>query len=256
MVQGVAVRAMAVRGLAGLFALSWLVLPGFGLIDLSVTWSADWPEALEAGWGLFSTVIVGAAFGLVAIRPRSTVPAVAQLVVATVALAVSTVVAKEGRLFVLAALLGLQTAIVAGPARGSWPWHPRSSRASRPLLVVAAAGAVPWLVYALHMWALNRENRSDSDITLGIDHYSMQGALAVSLAVLPLLAALREEARALVAASAGVAAFYLALVSLAWPNSAGALDKAWSAAAIAWALALLAGSLLQKRNDPRMRVVP
>jgi hypothetical protein len=75
-----------------------LVLPGFGVIDLSVTWSADWPQVLEAGWGLFATVIVGAAFVLVALRPCRSAPGAAQLTVATVALAISAVVAKEGRL--------------------------------------------------------------------------------------------------------------------------------------------------------------
>ena len=69
-VQGVAMRRVAVRLLAGLFAVGWLVFPGFGAIDLSVTWDADWPQVLEAGWGLFFTVIVGAAFALVALRPR------------------------------------------------------------------------------------------------------------------------------------------------------------------------------------------
>jgi hypothetical protein len=38
------------RATAGLFAVSWVVLPGFGAIDLAVTWSADWPQVLEAGW--------------------------------------------------------------------------------------------------------------------------------------------------------------------------------------------------------------
>ena len=46
------VRLIVVRVLAVLFALTWLVLPGFGLIDLSVTWDPDWPVVLEASWGV------------------------------------------------------------------------------------------------------------------------------------------------------------------------------------------------------------
>jgi len=231
---------------------SWLVFPGFGVIDLSVTWSADWPQVLEAGWGLFATVIVGAAFALIAIRPRNFAPAVAQLIVATASLAVSSVVADEGRLLAFAVLLALQTAIVAGllgraRSRPVDTRAPQSSGTSRPLLVVAVAGSVAWVVYALQMWGLNREERSDSDITLGVDHYSVQGALAVALAVLPLVAALWEDARPLLSVCAGVAAFYLALVSLAWPNSPGGLDRSWAAVAIAWALALLAGTLMAGR---------
>ena len=248
-------RGMAGRVLAGLCALSWFVLPGFGVIDLSVTWNADWPQVLEAGWGLFAVVIVGAAFVLVAVFPRGSAPAVAQLVIATFALAISAVVAVEGRLLLLVALLAFQTAMVGILLRGAWPsgsdlWPPRPSGLSRSLLLVACAGAIPWLTYALHMWALTRDDRSDSDVTLGIDHYSVQGALALSLALLSLLAALRENARPFVPVVVSVAAFYLGLVSLAWPNSAGGFSRAWSAAAIGWALALLAVALA-----PRLRPV-
>jgi hypothetical protein len=243
--QGVAMRLLLVRVLAGLCAASWLVLPGFGVIDLSVTWSADWPQVLEAGWGLFATVIVGAAFVLVSVRPRGSTPAGAQLVIAIVALPVSAVFAKEGRLLLLASLLALQTAIVGGLLRGAGAGGddssaPRPAGVSRTLLVVACAGVIPWLVYALHMWALNRESRSDSDVTIGIDHYSVQGALALSLGLLPVVAALRANVRPFVPVCASIAAFYLGLVSLAWPASPGGLSRAWSAAAIAWALALLA----------------
>ena len=200
-------RRLAACLLSGVFAISWLVLPGFGLIDLSVTWDADWPQVLEAGWGLFATAIVGAAFLMLAVRPRVSMPAVAQLAVATGSLAVSAVVARETGLLVLAALLGLETAIVGGLLRGAWRdgmelWRP-FSRISRLLLLLAAVGAVPWLAYALHMWSLNREERSDSDITMGIDHYAMQGALALVLVVLPLLAALRADLHPFVPVCAG-----------------------------------------------------
>lgn len=239
---------MAVRVLAGLCAASWLILPGFGVIDLSVTWDADWPQVLEAGWGLFTAVLVGAAFAVVVVRPRRSAPCVAQLVVATIALAISAVIALEDSLLMLVALLALQTAIVGVLLRGAWPTGtdyraPRPSGVSRSLLVVACVGAIPWLFYALRMWASNREGRTDSDLTLGIDHYSVQGALALSLALLPLVAALWEEARPFVPACASVAAFYLGLVSFAWPNSAGGFSRAWSAAAMAWALVLLGVAL-------------
>ena len=238
-------RRVTVRLLAGLFAVGWLVFPGFGAIDLSVTWDADWPQVLEAGWGLFFTVIVGAAFALVALRPRGPMPAAAQLVVATVALAISAVVAREDKLFAFVALLALQTAMLGWLLRGASEAVTNSTRVqssgiSRSLLAVGAVGLVPWLAYALHMWALNRDERSDSDITVGIDHYSVQGALALSLAVLPLLAAWRQDARPFIPVCAGAAAFYLGLVSLAWPSSPGGLGQAWAATAMVWGIALLA----------------
>lgn len=252
-VQAVAVRRVATSVLSGLFALSWVVLPGFGAIDLSVTWNAEWPQVLEAGWGLFATVIVAASFARLAVGRGASMPAVSQLVVATSCLAASAVVAREAELLVLVALLGLETAIVAGLVAATLR-HETQSRPpglSRRLLLVAGAGAVPWLAYALRMWSLNREDRTDSDVTLGIDHYSVQGALALLLAVLPVWAAARADLRPFVPVCTGIAASYLGLVSLAWPNAAGALGQAWSIAAIAWGLALLAATF-----GARIHIVP
>ena len=248
-------RRLAARLLSGLFAVTWLVLPGFGLIDLSVTWDAEWPQVLEAGWGLFATVIVGSCFGLLAVRPRASMPAAAQLVVATGSVAVSAVAASETGLFALGALLALQTVIVGGLLRGAWSdgtelWAPLA-RVSRPLLLVAGAGAIPWLSYALHMWSLNREGRGDGDVTIGIDHYSVQGALGLVLVVLPLLAALRADVQPFVPVCAGAAASYLGLVSLAWPDASGGFGRAWSIAAMVWGLALIAATFAH-----RIRAVP
>jgi hypothetical protein len=219
------------------FALSWLVLPGFGVIDLLVTWSSAWPEVLEAGWGLFFTVLVAVPFVLVAVRPDAARPAITQLAVAVLALAVSAVATREARLGAFVAALAVETviagAVVRRPGEGSW------LGLSRPLLVLGGIGAVPWLIYAWQMWGLDREDRFDSDFTVGIDHYSVQGALGLALALLPLLAAVRGDLRPFVPVCAGLAAAYLGLVSVAWSDAAGGLGTVWSGAAIAWGLALL-----------------
>jgi hypothetical protein len=252
-VQAVAVRKIAACVLSGVFAVSWCVPPGFGLIDLSVTWNAEWPQVLEAGWGLFATVIVGASFAWLAVRPGVSVPVVGQLVIATGCLAVSAVVAREAELFVLVVLLGLQTAMVGG-LLGSTLGRETASRVpgiSRSLLLLAGVGVIPWLAYGLRMWSLNRDGRSDSDVTLGIDHYSVQGALALVLALLPLWAGLRTNLQPFVPVCAGIAASYLGLVSVAWPDAEGALGQAWSIAAIVWGLALLATAFTD-----RIRAMP
>ena len=70
--------------LAGVFAFGWVVLPGFGAIDLAVTWNPEWEQVLEAGWGLYFTVIVGVPFVVTAVRPRASRPGIVQLVAATV----------------------------------------------------------------------------------------------------------------------------------------------------------------------------
>jgi hypothetical protein len=238
------VRLVLARGLALLFAASWIVLPGFGIIDLSVTWSSEWPQMLEAGWGLFFTVLVAVAIVAHAAPPRTPGPPVAQLAVATFALAVSVVAAREAPLVWIPLLLALETVVVAwlaGRPRGSWT-VPR--RASTPMLALAAIGVVPWLAYALDMWSANRDERPDSDITNGIDHYAVQGALGLALAVLSPLAALRPALIPLLPVCAGISAAYLGLVSFAWPDAAGGFGRLWSIAAMAWGVCLVAVSLV------------
>jgi hypothetical protein len=232
---------VAVRALAALVAASWIVVPGFGAPDLAVTWNEDWPQVLEAGWGLFATVIVGAAFVLVAVRPRASSRVAPQLVLAAVALALSAAIAREGRLLWFAAALALETAAVVALCRRIRPdGRPTGGRLdpSGPLLVLAVVGAGPWLAYALDLWALNRAELVDADLTLGIDHYSMQGALPLCLVLLSFLAALSSEARPFTPVCVGLAAAYLGLVSFAWQDAAGGFERSWSVAAVAWGVAV------------------
>lgn len=237
------VRLVLARVLAALFAASWIVFPGFGVVDLSVTWSADWPQVLEVGWGLFFTVLVAAAFVAVAVRPSSARPGVVQLAVAALALAVSVIAGREAPLAWVAVLLAVETVVVAWLAFPSWRWRAVSQPADASMLALAALGVAPWLAYALDMWAANREERPDNDITNGIDHYAVQGALGLALAVLPAVAALRPAATPFIPACVGIAAAYLGLVSFAWQDAAGGFGRAWSVAAMAWGLVLVARAL-------------
>ena len=178
------------RLLAGLFALSWFGFPGFGLIDLSVTWDPEWPQMLEAGWGLYMTLFVGIPFTAIAARPRAAAAAAVQLCVAAVALIVSASPTFEWQLTVLGAAIVVETVIVTGPPslpdfrpprRGNW----------NPLWIPAVIGTIPWLVYAIATWDLNRQDRIDGDITIGIDHYSVQGAFGL-VSILPVVIVVRE----------------------------------------------------------------
>lgn len=233
-------RGAILRALAAAFALSWLVLPGFGLIDLSVSWNPDWPQVLEAGWGLYFTVLVGGAFALVAARPRTSTPAVVQLFVAAGALAVSAIVAHELRLLAFSGAVALEAVIVMG-VPGRVPAGPL--RGSRSLLVLAGLGIVPCVVYSLRMYEFDREGRPDGDISVGIDHYSVQGALGLAVAILAVLVAVWPSGRRFTGCCTGIAAAYLGLVSLAWPDAAGGFSRPWSAAAIVWGAAVVTASL-------------
>jgi len=234
-----------VRALAGAFAASWLILPGFGLVDLAVTWSSDWPQVLEAGWGLLFTVFVGVPFVVVAARPRSATPGIVELFVAAGALLASTFLADEPRLAWLALAVAVEAAIVSRvPGREPLALRGRPAHVSRPLASLAALGLVPWLAYALDMYALNRAERFDRDITIGIDHYAVQGAAALAVVVLAVLAAMWPQGRRFVGCSVGVVAGYLGLVSLSWQDAAGGFSRGWSVAALTWGLAFLAVSLV------------
>lgn len=188
------------RALAVLFAVVWAV-PGFGVIDLTVTWSPDWAEVLEGGWGLFFTLLVVVPFVAVGVRPRPPSATVLMLYVATLALLVSAGAAGEPGLVWVSALVAVETWLVTSREdRRDAIRLVRDRRfhaVSRPLAVLAAASAVPWTVYAVRMWAANREFHTDSDITNGIDHYAVQGALAVALLALAVLVALVPTCRRL-----------------------------------------------------------
>jgi hypothetical protein len=197
---------------------------------------------LEAGWGLFF-MLAGAGFVLVAARPRAAAAGVAQLTIVTSSLGISAVASGEPILLAFVAALALQTAIVSrlfSRARPEASAREPGLRVARPLLALAVAGVVPWVAYALRMWAWDRENRPYGDNTLGVDHYSVQGALALACALLPLVAALRRDLRPYVPTFTAIVAFYVGLVSFSWPDAAGGLGRGWSVAAMAWGIGLLA----------------
>ena len=248
-------RLLGIRLAAGICALTWLILPGFGLIDLGVTWNSDWPVVLEGGWALNMSVLIGGPFLALALRPQRAVPAAVTLLVALGAMVISAAAGLEWHLLGYTGLLGIEAAGVGALLRRApdrerlrpvrWSVRP-------PLMAVAALGLLPWLLYAVAMY---RSNRADlgpalSDITFGVDHYAVQGALAVSLATLAVLAAWWPRGRRFIGLSVGLCAGYLGLVSFAFPDSWAGFGPVWSALCIAWGLAVAALSIPPARLQP------
>jgi hypothetical protein len=228
---------VARRVLAGFFALSWFTFPGFGLIDLSVTWDPKWPQVLEAGWGLYMTLFVGVPFTVFAVRGRASLQAAAaQLYVAVGALVVSAIVAIEGPLVLWALVIAVETMIIAGIPS---PRRLLPTRPAKLLMVPLVLGAIPWMVYAIAMWDLNRQNRSDTDITVGIDHYSVQGAYGLALLGLVTVAALWPAGRLLAGTCAGLSAVYLGAVSWAWHPTQGSFNQTWSVLCAVWGIVVI-----------------
>lgn len=249
------------RVLAALFALTWLVFPGFGLIDLTVTWDPSWARVLEAGWGVFFTVLVGAAFVAVAVLLRRAVAPAVQLYVAAAALGVAAPLAAEGGVLYLAVILAVETAVVCAPATAELFRDRARVRLAPdlPLTMIATAAVVPWLIYAFHMFRLNRRDLGvfeDSgrgveatDITIGIDHYAVQGAFGIAVAVLSLLAGLWPAVRRYVGVSVALAAGYVGLVSLDAHPHPGSINRVWSLLCLCWAGAVMIASLLARPGD-------
>jgi hypothetical protein len=251
------VRLIVGRVLAALFALSWLFLPGFGLIDLGVTWDRDWPVVLEASWGVFMTVLVGGSFLAVAAMPRRTAPAQVTLLVSLATWLVAVAAGFEWPLLGLAAFLAVQLAVLAAlvrprePVRFDWSvWV--------PLAVVAALGVVPGLLHAERMFASNRRNAGViiGDVTMGVDHYAMQGALALALPALALLAAAWPRGRRFLGVGVGLCAGYVGLVSYAFPATWAGVPQLQSALCMAWAAAVALLAVTARRAPRPGRPAP
>jgi hypothetical protein len=246
------VPPIARRLLAAVAALTWLVFPGFGLIDLSVSWDADWPVALEAGWGVFATVVVAGAFVAVAVRPDRAGPSLLVLGTALAALLVAAAAGLEWQLLGYAGVLALETApllIGREPLRRP-PWRP-----SWPLLAVAVLGLVPWSLEAGAMFRLNRADAGAriGEHTMGVDHHAVQGALALAVALLAVLAAVEPRGRAHLGLAAGLSAAYLGLVSWAFPDSWASLSPLWSALCVAWGVAVAGLAAIPSRSPMQPR---
>src|SRR4051812_40487537 len=95
------------RVLALVFAAGWITFPGWAGPDMIASWSPDWPQVLEGGWGIYSAVIVAVPFIALGLS-QSRRAAVMQLAVAASAYAVSAVAGREPRLLWVAAGLALE----------------------------------------------------------------------------------------------------------------------------------------------------
>jgi hypothetical protein len=247
------VRLLAVRLLAVFFALTWLVFPGFGLIDLSVTWDPEWPVVLEASWGVFMSVLVGGAFLAIAVHPRRTAPAQVTLLVACATWLLAAAAGLEWPLLGYVGVLVAEAAALGALLPDREPVRPVSWAVSRPLLVVAALGVVPGLLHAERMFASNRRGAGEiiGDITMGVDHYAVQGALALALPTLALLAAVWPRGRRFLGVDVGLCAGYVGLVSYAFPGSWAGLGPLWSASCMAWGGAVAALALPRRPSEQR-----
>lgn len=226
-------RTLLVRLSAATFAVMALVWPGYGVIDLSATWDPLWNPVLSGGWGLFFSAGVAFPFALVFAAPDRCAPAVWALVLACAALSVAAIASEEPQAAPLIAwlMLGIMCITAPRPLHG-W-WAADLDFRVRQLVVVGALSS-PWVAYAWHMSANNRQGRVDTDFTDHVDHYCVQAALGLTLTLLTLIAASWPAARRQVTTIAATCAVYLGVLSLRWPDFPGSLPNWWAWAAMTW----------------------
>ena len=222
---------LLVRLLAAAFAMMALVWPGYGAIDLSDTWNPDGDPVLSGGWGLFFGVVLAVPFGVLCAAPRRAAPAVWSLLLACAALAAAAAASAEPQAAPLLTWLLVGTLSMAASGAVQ-PWRTLDVSGG-PVLAVGAVSS-PWLLYAWHMSANNRQGRFDTDFTMGVDHYCVQAALGLALALMVLLAAIWPRGRRQLATTAAVCALYLGVLALRWQDFPGSLTTWWAAGAIAW----------------------
>jgi hypothetical protein len=238
-----------------LATLTWWVLPGMGVIDLTVTWDPGWPVMLEAGWGMFFTVGVGLPFLVAAVRPGLARVAMAQLVTVVATLALGLAAGEElTTAWWMAVLLLVELPALAVLARRAPRLRP--GRPNPSLLLVVALAAVPAVHYAWEMAEKSRLTLVTADITNDVDHYAVQASVALALVVLPLVGAVWTATRRLLGTSAALIAGYLGVVSYAWPGTDAGFPAAWSLATVVWSAAVLLVSwapwpaLAESRDTP------
>lgn len=235
-------RLQAVRPLAWIMAgLAAIVF--FGIIDLATLpgWTNpayEWKVPLDASWGSLFTFVLAASYVWIALRPHRSWAAVIQLFVAGVALIVSSVLGLDVRPLMLGIPVAGSGLLFAWLTREVAGTPPRTFSLNWPLGLLAVAGAPMWLFYTLYALEKSRTEADGSDqavITMGIDHWPVQGAAGLTLGVCALIMAIWPPGRNLMRLSISVSATYIGAAMLAYPDRDGALPgPMWGVAMVIW----------------------
>ena len=229
-------RTFWLRAVAGFGLLVSLVV-NFGIIDLltAVAPSPEWEPVrmLEAGWGIVFGTLLPIGFAAQLRRGGGPVATVQQLVVVTVSMAVATLLTLKAHEWLLVLFWAALTAAIIAlhPARPQIFVRPRS--VDPTLATLAALATVPAAIYAAQMAANHRAGLTGDD-TNGFEHWTIQAALPIALALLVALSALKTDGWRIPAASAASGAATLGALAIADDGNLGDFATAWGIAATAW----------------------
>lgn len=231
-------RRRAVKTLAWFMVVLAAVL-FFGLIDLGTVFGLSdpayvWAVPLEASWGVLFTFLIAGSYVWIALVPARSWSAVVQLGIVAAAVAVASAAGLDGRpLWVAVPIAGSAVlfAWLTREAAGAFPhvWSP-----SLAYLLLAVAGVLIWVPYALHALAASREGTL-GDETWGIDHWPVQGAAGLALGACAVVMTFWTPGRALLRLTVSLSATLIGAADLAYPDRAGAMDDPlWGISVVMW----------------------
>lgn len=164
-----------------------------------------------------------------------------------------TMVAIVGSFVVVATLLH-----PAGLDLLRWP---DASQVSRVLLALLVVAALPVLLFSAGQIDLQTADHSQHEHAEGgpdaaeheehaeVGHFMLQAAFGILVLGVGLLASLRPPGWWLPAGYTGVAAALFGIASVVYPTHASSAGEMWGIAALAWGLAFLVASGMQRRSD-------
>lgn len=221
----------------------------FGLVSLVLGWFQPLEgvagPVTDLGYGALVGIILALAL-LVQVRaPERKIAAMQQAVLVIPALLAGSAIAWDPQDLVPALILlpTLGILLALHPARGRF--LTRGASPSPALALLAVAGGVPLVAYALHMGA---EARELSGPPHHVQRLSTMAALAIAILLTGLLAALRTRGWTIPAWSAGSAVLVFGLASMAFPEHPGAEGRWWAGLAIAGGVLFIAAAEWEARR--------
>lgn len=232
--------------------------PSFGIIDLMALLGLDnpddtWDVPLGASWGTLFTVILVGSYVWIALRPQRAAPALAQLSIVAFSLAVSSLAGLDGRPLWLAGPVALSVGLFAWLAPDESVRNVRGWSLHWPYVVLAVAGLAIWLPYAILALQRSREQAS-GDITLGIDHWPVQGAVGLTIVLSAVGLGVWTPGRPLLRVTVSLSATLIGAGMLLDPDLIRELGTpVWGVAMVIWGTAIALPRRLVSR--PHERVV-
>jgi hypothetical protein len=225
------------RVIAWVLAL-FAAIPFFGLIDLGTLVGAanpeyEWAVPLEVSWGSLFTFLVAGSYVWIALVPGRARPALLQLGIVVAALAVAAVGGLDVRPAFVAAGIGASGLVLGWLSRAFDGWRVKLSADLLPVLV-AVMGAALWLPYALAALERSREGAA-GDLTNEIEHWPIQGATGLALAIGGAAMAVWRPARQLFRITLSLSAVFVGMANIGFPDRVGATQGLqWAVAITVW----------------------